>query len=106
MRRQSIRPESAPWSWLGACAAAQVSEDGQHAAVGFRVRGEAELSEDLLYVASTVRSAMNSRAAIALFDNPSATKSSTSRSRGVRSASGSVVSSASDQTGHDRRVDN
>ena len=55
--------------------------------------------------ASTVRSVTYSRAAIALFDRPSATSARTSRSRSLSAASGSASALPPEQAGHDRRVD-
>ena len=54
---------------------------------------------------STVRSAMNRRAAIARLDKPSATSDRTSRSRAVSSVERIVGAGAADEPRDDRRVD-
>ena len=54
---------------------------------------------------STARSVTTSRSAIAWFERPSAISSSTSRSRGVSSSSGSSRAAAADELRDDRRVE-
>ena len=84
---------------------AQEREHRQHAAVVLAAGGRWSFVKMLVTCFSTARSVTNIRSAIAPLERPSAISSSTSRSRGVSSASGSPRAPPADELRDDRRVE-